>query len=252
MHPAPSAASPLAPALYVLPSPLGPGGLGAIPADTQAALLQLRHFVVENLKPTRQYLAAVARAAGQDTAWIGDCRFEELTADTPEAQLAQWLAPVAKGMPVGLLSDAGCPGIADPGARLVLAAHRLGVPVVPMAGPSSFFLALMASGLPGQRFAFAGYLPVAAAARVHALRQLEQHSRQQAATQLFMDTPYRNLALLEACCQHLQPHTLLSVAADLSLPTQWVHTAPVHRWRSLPPPDLNKRPAVFLIYAGVV
>ncbi|MBX3101795.1 MAG: SAM-dependent methyltransferase [Bacteroidetes bacterium] len=240
-----------APALYVIPSPLGPG-LGAVPADTRVRLLQIRHFVVENLKPTRQYLAAVARAAGIGTDFIGDCLFHLLAEDTPEEHLAQWLLPVAAGHAVGLLSDAGCPGIADPGARLVAAAHRRGIPVQPLAGPSSFFLALMASGLPGQQFAFSGYVPVEARARQQALQRLEAQSRQQKATQLFMDTPYRNEALLRACLDSLQPHTLLCVAADLSLPAQWVHTAPVSQWKHFACPALNKRPAVFLIYAGVV
>jgi len=158
------------------------------------------------------------------------------------------LKPLREGRNLGLLSEAGCPAIADPGAKLVEAAHEAGHQVIPLIGPSSLVLALMASGLEGQRFAFCGYLPREAPERERRIRELEKRSRQQNETEIFIETPYRNEALLSALLKACQEKTRLCVAADLTLPTQFIQTHPIRQWRERVPP-IGKRPAVFLLLA---
>ena len=156
---------------------------------------------------------------------------------------------------MGLLSDAGCPAVADPGARLVEAAHRAGVRVVPLVGPSSILLALMGSGLNGQKFAFHGYLPIGAAQKTKEIKRLEQESKAHAQTQMFIETPYRNMQLFETLLKTLQPNTCLCVGADLTLPTEWLRTQTVGEWQKMfknkgsEITDLNKRPTMFLFIA---
>jgi 16S rRNA (cytidine1402-2'-O)-methyltransferase len=159
------------------------------------------------------------------------------------------LAPLRAGRSAALMSEAGCPGVADPGARLVLAAHAESIPVVPVVGPSALLLALMGSGLNGQRFAFAGYLPTAPDARRQRLRELEQRSRREDETELFIETPYRNQAMLEALLATLSPSTQLCVAADLTGPQQSLRTQRVDAWRRQPP-ALERVPTVFLFLAA--
>ena len=159
------------------------------------------------------------------------------------------LQPLREGRPMGLLSEAGCPAVADPGAALVAAAHREGFQVVPLVGPSSLMLALMASGLEGQRFAFCGYLPREAPERSRRIRQLEKRSRDERETEIFIETPYRNEALLEALLEACAPATQLCVAADLTLPTQSVRTASIAAWRKKAGAAIGRRPAVFLLLA---
>ncbi|MCE3007954.1 MAG: SAM-dependent methyltransferase [Bacteroidetes bacterium] len=240
------------PALYLIPSPLQEQSLWGISAEARSCLLQLRHLVVEHARPARRFVAQAARADGLDTGLVGDYHLYELRPDTPDVELMQWAQLPLQGQALGLVSDAGAPGVADPGARLVAWAHELGVPVRPLAGPSSILLALMGSGLQGQRFAFQGYLPVAEGARRKALRSLELQSRQQDMTQVFMETPYRNRQLLQACMEVLQPDTRLGVAADLGATTPYIYSAAVGSWHARPLPELHQRPAIFLIYAGIV
>ncbi|MCL2297168.1 MAG: SAM-dependent methyltransferase, partial [Proteobacteria bacterium] len=170
-------------------------------------------------------------------------------ADISDA-LTALLAPCLAGADLGILTDAGCPGVADPGAPLVALAHRCGVPVKPLVGPSSLLLALMAAGMNGQRFTFHGYLPIPEDARAQTLRRLEQESRQQQhATQIFIETPYRNAALLAAITRALHPDSRLCVAADLTLPSESVITRPVREWRAIDGAGYQKRPAIFLLQA---
>lgn len=213
--------------LYLIPVPLGPVSPDAcLPPDTLAVARRLDHFVVERAKTARAHLKAMAHPQPLQALHI-----EELNEHTPAAAIPPLLAPLRAGHDVGLLSEAGCPAVADPGAALVLAAHRENIPVVPLVGPSSILLALMASGLGGQRFAFHGYLPAKEPERGQAIRELEKTARKGKSTQLFIETPYRSAALLEALAATLAPDTLISVGADLSLPSQLIRTHSASSWR---------------------
>lgn len=214
-------------ALYLIPVPLGPVGPDAcLPADTLAVARRLEHFVVERAKTARAHLKAMGHPLP-----IQALHIEELNEHTPTTAIPQLLAPLRAGHDVGLLSEAGCPAVADPGAALVMAAHREGIAVVPLIGPSSILLALMASGLGGQRFAFHGYLPAKEPERSQKIRELEKIARRERATQLFIETPYRSVALLDALTATLSPDTLVSVGADLSLPGQLIQTRSAKYWR---------------------
>lgn len=230
--------------LYLIPSTLGDGApIETIPAQSIALLHSLGHLVVESPKPARRFLAQCGiRLSARSI------EFLVLDEHTPDPVLPSLLAPVLGGNDVGILSDAGCPAIADPGARLVRLAHARGVEVVPLVGPSSIALALMASGLNGQRFAFHGYLPVETSARSRTLSLLEKNARGRGETQVFIETPYRNNPMLAAILQVCAPDSMLCIAADLTLATQFVRTQPIGQWRKSPP-DLNRRPAVFLLGA---
>jgi len=213
--------------LYLIPVPLGPVSPDAcLPPDTLAVARRLDHFVVERAKTARAHLKAMGHPQPLQALQI-----EELNEHTPPAALPALLAPLKAGHDVGLLSEAGCPAVADPGAALVLAAHRENIPVVPLIGPSSILLALMASGLGGQRFAFHGYLPAKEPERSQQIRALEKISQRDRATQLFIETPYRSAALLDALATTLAPDTLISVGADLSLPGQLIQTRSAKAWR---------------------
>ena len=213
--------------LYLIPVPLGPVSPEAcLPPDTLAVARRLDHFIVERAKTARAHLKAMGHPQP-----IQALHLEELNEHTPATAIATLLAPLKAGHDVGLLSEAGCPAVADPGAALVLAAHRAAIRVVPLIGPSAILLALMASGLGGQRFAFHGYLPAKEPERSQAIRELEKTARRDRATQLFIETPYRSAALLEALAAALSPDTLVSVGADLSLPSQLIQTRSARNWR---------------------
>jgi 16S rRNA (cytidine1402-2'-O)-methyltransferase len=213
--------------LYLIPVPLGPVSPDTcLPPDTLAVARRLDHFVVERAKTARAHLKAMGHPQPLQALQI-----EELNEHTPAAVIPALLAPLKAGHDVGLLSEAGCPAVADPGAALVLAAHRENIPVVPLIGPSSILLALMASGLGGQRFAFHGYLPAKEPERGHKIRELEKAARRDHATQLFIEPPYRSVALLDALATALAPDTLISVGADLSLPGQLIRTRSAKAWR---------------------
>lgn len=213
--------------LYLIPVPLGPvSPEGCLPPDTLAVARRLEHFVVERAKTARAHLKAMDHPQP-----LQSLHLEELNEHTPATAIAALLAPLQVGHDVGLLSEAGCPAVADPGAALVLAAHRANIPVVPLIGPSAILLALMASGLGGQRFAFHGYLPAKEPERSQAIRELEKTARRDKATQLFIETPYRSAALLDALATALSPDMLVSVGADLSLPSQLIQTRSAKNWR---------------------
>jgi 16S rRNA (cytidine1402-2'-O)-methyltransferase len=215
----------------------------AVPGPVLARIRSLERFVVEDAKSARRYLAA----CGHPTP-MRELKLEELNEHTPDGAIAALLEPLVSGIDVGLLSEAGVPAVADPGAKLVAAAHAAGVRVVPLVGPSSILLALMASGLEGQRFRFVGYLPADAAARKAAIAQLEQHSARHRETQVFIETPYRNDALLQDVVATCRGGTRLAVAADLTAPGEWIRSEPVSRWRA-DAPTIGKRPAIFLLLA---
>jgi 16S rRNA (cytidine1402-2'-O)-methyltransferase len=223
--------------LYAIPTPLGGSPEQALPAPTLEKIRSLKDFVVENAKSARAFLGALGMPV------------RELKIVTIDADASRLLSPLREGRALGLLSEAGCPAIADPGAALVEAAHREGFRVVPLVGPSSILLALMASGLEGQRFAFCGYLPREGAERNKKIKELERRSRLESETEIFIETPYRNDVLLAALLEFCHEATRLCVAADLTLPGESINTRSVAGWRNARA-AIGRRPAVFLLYAG--
>jgi 16S rRNA (cytidine1402-2'-O)-methyltransferase len=231
--------------LYVIPTPIGDGAPEAvIPPSTLAVVRGLRFFVVEELRTARRYLSKVKT----DTP-VAALTFFELNEHTPPGTIAPFLQPALEGNDVGLLSEAGAPAVADPGAALVHLAHSKNITVVPLVGPSSLLLALMASGLNGQSFAFAGYLPVKPNERQQRIKQLERLSANGNQTQLFIETPYRNAALFDDILKVAAPETLVGIAANLTQPDALTRTATVAQWKQLPPPNIHKKPCLFLLYA---
>ncbi len=213
----------------------------AIPPGTGERISHLRTFVVEDLRNARRYLKLLNKKIDIDR-----LTFHELNKHTADADLPGFLASAERGEDTGLISEAGLPAVADPGAALVRHAHQAGIRVIPLPGPSSIFLALMSSGLNGQEFAFHGYLPVQHHERVRKIRELEKEVKRTGFTQLFMETPYRNEAMLSSILETCDPYTLLSIAADLTMDSEFVHTRLVKDWKS-DPPKLHKRPAIFLL-----
>lgn len=235
--------------LYLIPNALGDGDATALatvlPASAIARTASLGYFIGENAKTTRAFLKRVGT-----TRPIQDIEIRELNVNTPAGELERLLAPIVAGADGGLVSEAGCPAVADPGALLVRLAHDRNVKVVPLVGPSSILLALMASGLNGQRFAFQGYLPVDPGERAKRLRELEQHSRKANETQIFIETPYRNRALLDTLLATCAPSTRVAVAVDLTLDTETIVSRPISAWKKEAGAlDLHKRPAIFLLLA---
>lgn len=249
--------------LYLVPNTLGTTELPSdsdaahplesiIPRQVQAIAAQLDYFVAENAKTTRAFL----KLLGSNTPLarpIQEIQIAELNVNTAAAALPALLAPLLAGRDGGLISEAGVPAVADPGANLVRLAHQHGIQVRPLVGPSSLLLAVMASGLNGQSFAFNGYLPTDAEARRKRIAQLEERSRKEGQTQLLIETPYRNAAMLEALAHSCQAGTLICVATDLSLPGETVRTLTAAQWKSAladkKAPDFHKKPTVFLLLA---
>ncbi|WP_186267995.1 SAM-dependent methyltransferase [Burkholderia gladioli] len=235
--------------LYLIPNTLGEGEAAmlaaVLPAAVQARAASLGYYIGENAKTTRAFLKKVGTGRP-----IQEIEIRELNVKTPSSEIDRLLAPILAGADGGLVSEAGCPAVADPGALLVRRAHERGVKVVPLVGPSSILLALMASGLNGQTFAFHGYLPVDPAARAKRLRELEQQSRKARETEIFIETPYRNQAMLETLVATCAPSTLICVAADLTLETETILSRSAADWKKAPAPNLQKRPAIFLLLAN--
>jgi 16S rRNA (cytidine1402-2'-O)-methyltransferase len=234
--------------LYLVPNALGPGDLAAVlPASVATTAARLDYFVGENAKSTRAFLKRVGEMTPLARP-IQEIAIAELDVATPASALPALLAPLREGRDGGLVSEAGVPAVADPGAVLVRLAHREGIPVRPLVGPSAILLALMASGLDGQRFAFNGYLPSDARERVGAIREAEKRSAGLGQTQIFIETPYRNRALLAALIEHCRPDTSICVARDLTLDSELVATRPASAWKGVAI-DLDRRPTVFLLLA---
>ncbi len=239
--------------LYLIPNSLGPGALDEVlPASVRQTTAQLDYFIAENAKTARAFLKLVSTTHPLGKP-LQEIEIRELNINTAASELPALLAPLLAGRNAGLVSEAGVPAVADPGADLVRLAHQKNIPVKPLVGPSSILLALMASGLNGQSFAFQGYLPTDAGQRANRLRQLEQRSRQEKQTQIFIETPYRNEAMLEAIANHCTSSTLLTVATDLTLETETVRTQSVQIWKHEITagrfPDFKKKPTVFLLLA---
>lgn len=240
-------------AVYLIPVTLGDTEIGRVlPPYNAVVITGIRHFVVENIRTARRFLKKVD--AGID---IDALTFYELNQHTPVEAIASYLDPVAAGESVGILSEAGCPAVADPGADVVAAAQRRGMKVVPLVGPSSILLSVMAAGFNGQSFAFDGYLPIADAARSARIRQLENRAYAESQTQVFIETPYRNARLMADLLRTLRPQTRLCLASALTCPDERVTTLTVAEWRRRLPsrPDdaawaevVPRVPSIFLIY----
>ena len=232
--------------LWLLPVALGDTAWeNFLPPATREEACRLSHFVVENAKTARAELKRLGHPRP-----LRELAIEQLPEKLNAADIERLLAPLLAGHDLGLMSEAGCPAVADPGTLLVRRAHELGITVKPMVGPSSLLLALMASGLDGQRFAFHGYLPAREPDRSRRIAELEAESARQGQTQIFIETPYRNLALFAALLAACKPATRLCVASDLSLASETVASRRIRDWKPLPPPALDKRPTVFLILAA--
>ncbi len=231
--------------LWLLPVALGDTPWqDCLPAATREAACRLTHFVAENAKTARAELKRLDHPLP-----LRELAIEQLPDTLTPADIERLLAPLAADHDLGLMSEAGCPAVADPGALLVRRAHELGFTVKPLVGPSSLLLALMGSGLEGQRFAFHGYLPAREPERSRRIVELEGESARNRQTQIFIETPYRNSALLNALLSACRPRTRLCVATDLTLDSEQIYTRRMADWKVAPPPDLDKRPTVFLLLA---
>lgn len=230
--------------LFLIPTVLADDTAAqVISPQVREVILHTKFFLVENLRTARRYISSLKLGLT-----IVEISLEVLDKDTPSQQVASLMEPLLKGEDMGIISEAGCPGIADPGALAVAYAHQKGIQVVPLAGPSSLFLALMGSGFSGQSFAFHGYLPIDKKDRVAALKRLEQESLREKRAQLFMETPFRNNQLLADALQTLSPHTQLCIAKNLTAADEMIQSKSVAAWK-LNSPDLHKVPTVFILQA---
>ena len=228
--------------LYLIPCTLGENSpLEVLPLLVKKAVENIEHYIVEHEKSARRFIKAVVSKKQQSSLHI-----EEINKFTKPQDIPQMLEPCLKGQDVGVISDAGCPGIADPGAAVVVEAHKNGIKVVPLVGPSSILLAMMASGFNGQNFAFNGYLPIDKVERKAKIKQLEKRSIQENQSQLFIETPYRNNQMLQSLTTTLQKNTEICVACDITLATEYIRTAPAQHWKRIKV-DLHKRPTMFII-----
>lgn len=230
--------------LYLIPTPIAEDGLYTIPPYVTERLHQLKYFIAERAKTARRFIKTTEPPHA-----ISDLHFFELNKRTSPEERNQFLDKALAGQDMGLLSEAGCPGVADPGAKIVAQAHRLGIRVVPLVGPSSILLALMASGMSGQSFTFHGYLSVKTPELIKDLKNLEQAARR-GQTQLFIEAPYRNRNVVEQALKNLRPDTFFGIAIDLTAPEEYVRSLPIQRWQKEKLPELHKRPAIFMLFKG--
>lgn len=229
--------------LYLIPTSLGETALDRIlPSYNTEIINQLRYFIVEDVRTARRFLKKVNTAIDIDS-----LTFFVLNQHTSDEEIAGYLKPMGQGNDMGVISEAGCPAIADPGADVVAMAQQANYKVVPLVGPSSILLALMGSGFNGQSFAFSGYLPVQPADRVKAIKKLETRVYSENQSQLFIETPYRNMKMLQDILSTCQSATKLCIAADITLETEFIQTKSIRDWKKNSP-DLNKRPCIFILY----
>ncbi len=229
--------------LFLIPVTIGDTDHSRVlPEYNREIILRIKHFIVENVRTARRFLKKA-----EPSLVIDNLTFYELNKHTSVEDVAGFLAPLAEGEHVGVISEAGCPAIADPGADIVAIAQRRGYPVVPLVGPSSILLSLMASGFNGQSFAFHGYLPIEASERTAAIKRLEGRIYSENQTQLFIETPYRGNKLVEDLIRTCRPSTKLCIASDITCDDEYIRTRPVKDWAGKVP-DLSKKPTIFLIY----
>ena len=230
-------------ALYLIPVTLGETPVSQVlPAYNHDVILGIRHFIVENVRSARRFLRLVDHEFP-----IDDSTFYEMGKHAQTDQFASYLKPLQQGFPVGVISEAGCPAVADPGAEVVAMAQHKGFRVIPLVGPSSMIMAVMASGLNGQSFAFNGYFPVDEADRAKKLKALESRAWNESQTQLLIETPYRNRKMFDTILRTLRPQTRLCVAAGITTSDEYIRTHTVQEWKRIQLPDLSKIPAIFLI-----
>ncbi len=228
--------------LYLIPNVLSDGNWqNVLPSQILPILTNTKHFIVENIRTARRFMKQVNHEIN-----IDECTFYELNKRTKSSELPGFLKPLEQGFDVGVISEAGCPGVADPGADVVKIAHQKGYKVVPIVGPSSILLALMASGLNGQNFAFVGYLPIKPNERVREITSLEKRIRNNRQTQIFIETPYRNNHLISDLLKTCSPTTLLCIAANITGENEFIATKTIQEWRNKVP-DFHKQPVIFLI-----
>ncbi|WP_299678931.1 SAM-dependent methyltransferase [uncultured Dokdonia sp.] len=232
--------------LYLIPTTLGEtSALEVIPLSVKKVIEVIDHYIVENEKTARRSIKAISPGKSQPKLQI-----KLLNKYTDELELPSYLDPCFEGISVGLLSEAGVPGVADPGADVVKIAHQKGIQVVPLVGPSSILMAMMSSGMNGQNFAFNGYLPIEQKQRKMELKRLEKLSFETGQSQLFIETPYRNDKMLTDIVNTVRPDTLVCIACDITLPTEFIQTKKASFWKTNLP-DLHKRPAIFIIHKGL-
>jgi 16S rRNA (cytidine1402-2'-O)-methyltransferase len=229
--------------VYLIPTVLAEGATDCLPAYLLEAVKNCSRFFVENERTARRYLKGLWKDMVIDA--VSWCTIKEIT---PDVRL-QFLQALEQGNTIGIISEAGCPGVADPGQELVLLAQQHGALVKPLVGPNAILLALMASGMNGQQFQFVGYLPIDAGERIKAIKNLEAESRQKGCTQLFIETPYRNNQLLETLVKTCHPQTRICVAVDITASTESIQTKSAQQWKK-EVPQLHKRPAIFLLLAS--
>jgi 16S rRNA (cytidine1402-2'-O)-methyltransferase len=229
--------------VYLIPTPLGDNEpLEVLPISIKTVVEELTYFIVENEKSARHFIKKIAPTVIQ-----ADLKFFLIDKHTKSSETSQYLNICKQGIHVGVLSEAGLPAIADPGSNIVKLAHQMGLQVVPLVGPSSILMAMMASGLNGQNFAFNGYMPIDEMHRSKHLKSLERKSGEINQSQIFIETPFRNNKLLDSLIQNLAPTTQLCIAVDITLPTEFIKTLPIADWKK-EKPELHKRPAIFIIH----
>ncbi|MCK9179305.1 MAG: SAM-dependent methyltransferase [Bacteroides sp.] len=229
--------------LYLIPVTLGDTPIERVLPDyNQSVILQIKHFIVEDLRTARRFLKKVDRSIE-----INDLTFYVLNKRTPKNKLYDFLAPLQKGEAVGLMSEAGCPAVADPGSDMVALAHQRDIKVIPLVGPSSILLSLMASGFNGQSFTFHGYLPIQGDQRTQKIKELERRIYSDNETQLFIETPYRNQQMVDDLLKSCKPQTKLCVAANITCENEFILTKSIQEWKKNPP-QMAKIPCIFLLY----
>ncbi len=228
--------------IYMVPMNLGDVQHSIfLPPYVLEIIRSIRFFIAENARTARRYFLTLGMKD-----FLPDIQIYEMDKHNKDFDYSQYFDVVRAGNNLGVISEAGCPGVADPGASVALSAHRTGIQVVPLVGPSSILLSVMASGLNGQSFAFVGYLPIKNPERNKQIKRIEDRSKELNQTQIFIETPYRNNAFIQNLCQVLSPNTLLTVACDITLPTEYIKTQTIAQWKQTKV-DIDKRPAIFLI-----
>jgi len=230
--------------LFLIPTTIGSECWEmVIPPTVIAQTRSLKHFIVEDIRTTRRYLSKIGVLTP-----IDQIEFQLLNEHTKQTEIEMLLKPILEGIDVGLLSEAGLPAVADPGSQLVAFAHRKGIKVVPLTGPSSIFLTLMASGLNGQNFAFVGYLPIKSDERKKRIKQLELRSKQEKQTQIFIEAPYRNLHVFQDILNECSSETLLTLGVELTTSSEYISTKKIREWKNSALPDINKKNCVFCLF----
>lgn len=232
--------------VYLIPTTLGENEpLEVLPISVKSTITKLDYFIVENEKTARRFIKRITPNKKQDS-----LKLFRLDKYAQEIEIMHYLDVCNKGISVGIISEAGVPGVADPGAKITMMAHQKGIRVVPLVGPSSILLAIMSSGLNGQNFAFNGYLPIDSNEQKKALKNLERLSKEKNQSQIFIETPYRNEKLFSKITDTLSESSYLCIACDITLETEYIKTLTINQWKKIEKPNLHKRPAIFIIHSG--